>query len=58
MPEFKAEAAALEARKAEELAPYIAAALKRKRWMQPLADAEIPVVKASAEKAQFSRGAR
>ena len=48
----------MEARKAEELAPYIAAALKRKRWMQPLAEAEIPVVKASAEKAQFSRGAR
>ncbi|MGB7102716.1 MAG: hypothetical protein WBD95_28650 [Xanthobacteraceae bacterium] len=58
IPEFKAKAAAMEARKAEELVPFIAAALKRKRWMQPLADAEIPVVKASAEKAQFSRGAR
>ena len=57
MPEFKAEAAAREARKAEELAPYIAAALKRKSWMKPLADHEIPVVKASAEKAQFARGA-
>jgi hypothetical protein len=58
MPEFKAEAAAREARKAEELAPYIAAALKRKRWMKPLADQEIPVVKASADKAQFARAAR
>jgi len=57
MPEFKAEAAAREARKAEELAPYVAAALKRKQWMKPLADHEIPVVKASAERAQFARGA-
>ncbi len=57
MPEFKAEAAAREARKAEELAPYITAALKRKSWMKPLADHEIPVVKASAAKAQFARGA-
>ena len=57
MPEFKAAAAAREARKAEELAPYIAAALKRKPWMKPLADHEIPVVKAAAERAQFTRGA-
>jgi hypothetical protein len=58
MPEFKAEAAAREARKAEQLAPYIAAALQRKAWMKPLADHEIPVVRASADKAQFARGAR
>jgi len=57
MPEFKAKAAAREANKAEELAPYIAAALKRKSWMKPLADHEIPVVKATAERAQFTRGA-
>ena len=57
MPAFKAEAAAREARKAEELAPYIAAALKRKPWMKPLADHEIPVVKASVDRAQFARGA-
>ncbi len=57
MPEFKSKAAVREARKAEELEPYIAAALKRKSWMKPLADHEIPVVKASAEKAQFARGA-
>jgi alkanesulfonate monooxygenase SsuD/methylene tetrahydromethanopterin reductase-like flavin-dependent oxidoreductase (luciferase family) len=57
MPEFKTKAAAREARKAEELAPYIAAALKRKSWMQPLADHEIPVVKAAAERAQFARAA-
>ncbi len=57
MPEFKAEAAAREARKTEELAPYIAAAMKRKSWMQPLADDEIPVVKAAAQRAQFNRDA-
>jgi len=58
MPAFKAEAAAREARKAEDLAPYIATALKRKAWMKPLADHEIPVVKASAERAQFADSAR
>jgi hypothetical protein len=54
MPEFKAELAAREARKAEELAPYIAAALKRKVRMQPLAEQDIPVVKASVQKAQIA----
>jgi alkanesulfonate monooxygenase SsuD/methylene tetrahydromethanopterin reductase-like flavin-dependent oxidoreductase (luciferase family) len=57
MPEFKAQVPAREARKAAELAPYIAAALNRKTWMKPLADDEIPVVKASVAKAQVS-GAR
>ena len=57
MPEFKAEAAVREARKKEELAPYIAAAMKRKSWMRPLADHEIPVVKAAAQRAQFNRDA-
>ena len=56
MPAFKAQAAAREARKGEELAPYIAAALKRKTWMKPLADEEIPVVKAAVDRAQFGRG--
>jgi hypothetical protein len=46
---------AREARKSEDLAPYVAAALKRKSRMQPLADDEIPVVKASVAKAEFSR---
>jgi alkanesulfonate monooxygenase SsuD/methylene tetrahydromethanopterin reductase-like flavin-dependent oxidoreductase (luciferase family) len=57
MPAFRAEVAAREARKTEELAPYIAAALKRKSWMKPLAEDEIPVVRASAERAQFARDA-
>lgn len=44
MPEFKEHAAEREKRKAEELAPYIEAAMKRKVWMAPLKDAEIPPV--------------
>jgi alkanesulfonate monooxygenase SsuD/methylene tetrahydromethanopterin reductase-like flavin-dependent oxidoreductase (luciferase family) len=56
MPAFQAEATAREARKADELAPFIAAALKRKHWMHPLSEREIPVVKASAPRAQFARG--
>ena len=51
MPEFKAELAEREARKANELAPYVEAALKRKKRLQPLADHEIPVVKAAVKKA-------
>ena len=55
MPEFKAGAAEREARKAEDLAPFIAAALARKPWMRPLADDEIPIVRASVAKAQVGR---
>jgi alkanesulfonate monooxygenase SsuD/methylene tetrahydromethanopterin reductase-like flavin-dependent oxidoreductase (luciferase family) len=56
MPEFKADVAGREARKRETLAPYIAAALKRKAWMKPLADSEIPVVQASVAKAKIGGG--
>ncbi len=55
MPEFKARVAEREARKAAELAPFIEAALARKAWMKPLADDEIPVVRASVGKAQVGR---
>jgi hypothetical protein len=44
MGEFKAREAARVAKKAEELAPYVEAAFKRKEWMKPLADDEIPHV--------------
>jgi alkanesulfonate monooxygenase SsuD/methylene tetrahydromethanopterin reductase-like flavin-dependent oxidoreductase (luciferase family) len=54
MPEFKAEAITREQRKAAVLAPYVEAALKRKAWMKPLADHEIPVVKASVARAQVA----
>jgi len=56
MPDFKAEAAEREQRKAAELKPYVEAALKRKTWMKPLADHEIPVVKASVARAQVAGG--
>jgi hypothetical protein len=55
MPEFKQEAAEHEAKKQTELAPYIEAALKRKNWMKPLEDHEIPVVEASVKKAQVNQ---
>lgn len=55
MPEFKQEAAAREAKKQKELAPYIEAALKRKNWMKPLEDHEIPLVQASVKKAQVNQ---
>ena len=58
MPEFKAHAAEREARKAAELAPYIEAAMARKTWMKPLADADIPVVPASRAKAQINEVAK
>ncbi len=51
MPEFKAEAAEREARKARDLAPHIEAALARKTWLRPLAPEDIPIVRASAAKA-------
>jgi hypothetical protein len=44
MGEFKAREAERARRKAEELAPYVEAAMKRKRWLAPLVDADIPPV--------------
>lgn len=55
MPEFAASRVEREKKKAEELAPYIEAALKRKKRMAPLADKDIPVVKASVKKAQVNQ---
>jgi alkanesulfonate monooxygenase SsuD/methylene tetrahydromethanopterin reductase-like flavin-dependent oxidoreductase (luciferase family) len=46
MPEFKERHAAHEKKKMEELAPYIEKAMKRKQYMKPLADSEIPPVMA------------
>jgi hypothetical protein len=53
LPEFAGRRDAREARKAEQLAPAIAAALARKTWMPAPADDEIPPVKASVAKAQI-----
>ncbi|MCY3980478.1 MAG: hypothetical protein OXF51_01635, partial [Alphaproteobacteria bacterium] len=44
MPHFKAGEAEREARKAQELAPWIEAALARKLRMAPLAEADIPQI--------------
>jgi len=52
MPEFAADGRGRLDRKAAELAPYVEAALGRKDWMNPIADADIPVVKASVKMAR------
>lgn len=50
MPGFKARDAIRQKQKEEELAPYIAAALARKKRMADLAESEIPVVEAFGRK--------
>ncbi|HEX7775209.1 MAG TPA: LLM class flavin-dependent oxidoreductase [Parvibaculum sp.] len=58
MPEFKAREAERQARKAEELAPFIEAAMKRKTFMKPLSDEEIPnVVALGRQIAQSAKSA-
>jgi hypothetical protein len=57
LPEFAPKAAEREQRKAEELAPYIARALARKKVMLPLADADIPIVRASVAKPVVNQSA-
>jgi alkanesulfonate monooxygenase SsuD/methylene tetrahydromethanopterin reductase-like flavin-dependent oxidoreductase (luciferase family) len=57
MGEFKAEAAEREAKKAAALAPFLDAAMARKRWRAPLADDEIPIVPASRPRAQINETA-
>lgn len=52
LEEFREKEADREARKREELRPYVEAALARKQLMQPLADDESPVVRASVKRAQ------
>ena len=54
MPHFAVGRDERDAAKQAELAPFVAAALSRKRWMEPIADDEIPVVRASVKKAQTS----
>jgi len=53
MPEFVADREEREAKKAAELAPYIEAALARKKRMAPLADEDIPVVQAAIDREAF-----
>src|SRR5262249_17920570 len=54
-PEFRAEAAAREDAKRAELAPFVARAVARKRWMAPLAEDAIRVVTASRAKAEVNQ---
>jgi alkanesulfonate monooxygenase SsuD/methylene tetrahydromethanopterin reductase-like flavin-dependent oxidoreductase (luciferase family) len=50
MPEFKQDEAERERKKQAELAPYIEAAMARKQFMAPLADADIPEYEALGRK--------
>jgi alkanesulfonate monooxygenase SsuD/methylene tetrahydromethanopterin reductase-like flavin-dependent oxidoreductase (luciferase family) len=56
LPEFAAERDERATQKARELAPFVEAALARKPRMQPLADDEIPVVRASVAAPIVNRG--
>ena len=56
MPEFHAREAQRLAHKSNELAPFYEAALARKQWMTPLADADIPVVRAAVVRPQVPGG--
>lgn len=53
MPDFSKDVDEREARKAEELAPYIEAALQRKQYMKAPSAEETPVVKAAVKAATF-----
>jgi alkanesulfonate monooxygenase SsuD/methylene tetrahydromethanopterin reductase-like flavin-dependent oxidoreductase (luciferase family) len=55
MPGFSAEVTSREEKKRAELAPWIEAALARKKWMQPLGPGDVPVVRASVAQAQFNQ---
>jgi alkanesulfonate monooxygenase SsuD/methylene tetrahydromethanopterin reductase-like flavin-dependent oxidoreductase (luciferase family) len=57
MEPFAARAEARERAKAEELAPYFEAALARKQWMEPIADQDIPIVRASVKQVEVNRDA-
>jgi alkanesulfonate monooxygenase SsuD/methylene tetrahydromethanopterin reductase-like flavin-dependent oxidoreductase (luciferase family) len=56
LPKLVSGRAEREARKADELAPYIASALARKKRMPDLEEREVPVVRASADRAQVNEG--
>ena len=62
MPEFKERAAEREAKKLEELAPYLEQAMARKQKLREMADEEVPTyvalgrqVVASAQQAELSK---
>lgn len=53
LPEFLAGREERDARKTERLAPHVEKALARKRWLLELAEADIPIVKASRERETY-----
>ncbi|MYH13896.1 MAG: LLM class flavin-dependent oxidoreductase [Gammaproteobacteria bacterium] len=53
LPQFMEGRERREAEKAEELEPFLSAALARKEWMPDLSDEAIPVVSASREREAF-----
>jgi alkanesulfonate monooxygenase SsuD/methylene tetrahydromethanopterin reductase-like flavin-dependent oxidoreductase (luciferase family) len=55
MGPFAAQCESREHAKAKELAQYIEAAVARKKRMQPLADEDIPVVRASVKRVELNR---
>ena len=55
MEPFAAQCEPRERAKAKELAPYIEAAVARKKCMQPLADEDIPIVRASVKRVELNR---
>lgn len=55
LPHFAADRDERLARKAEQLAPFIEAAMARKQYMAPLADDEIPIVPPSRERESYYR---
>ncbi|HYC54706.1 MAG TPA: LLM class flavin-dependent oxidoreductase [Candidatus Binatia bacterium] len=55
LAEFRKNAESREARKHQELAPFIEKAMARKSWMKELPEEEIPVVKASRAKAEVNQ---
>jgi len=53
VPQFKDTLAVRDARKNDELAPYMEKALARKHWLPELSDADIPIVKASRKREAY-----
>ena len=54
LPEFAAQQLERQQHKYADLAPYIQAALSRKKWMLPMAEDKIPIVAAAVKRAQTS----
>ena len=56
MEPFAAQVESRERAKAEELAPFVEAAMARKQCMAPLEDEDIPIVRASVKQVEVNRG--